>query len=187
MPAFHTLSPTRVREIISYLRTLQGRQEARSTPGDAKRGKEIFFGKGECSSCHTIFGSGGFLGPDLSAYGSANAGQILDALLSAERVMSAGYRPVVVTTNDRKQIEGIIRDEDNFSLQLQTKDGSFYFFQKSDLKNIDRPAQSIMPTNYRDRLTTVELNDLIKYMINGGRSQRQARISPDNDREEDFE
>jgi putative heme-binding domain-containing protein len=188
MPGFHDLGADKVSEIVSYLRTLQGKHAARALPGDAKRGKEIFFGKAECSSCHTIFGAGGFLGPDLSAYGSATSAQtILDAILSTDRTAPTGYRSAIITTRDGERLEGVIRNEDNFSLQLQTKDGTFHFLQKSDLQNIDRPTQSLMPTNYRARLNSGELNDLVNYMVNGGLSQKPARVSPDNDDEDDSE
>jgi cytochrome c oxidase cbb3-type subunit III len=188
MPGFQDLGADKIVEIVSYLRILQGKHEARALPGDAKRGKEIFFGKGGCSSCHIVFGAGGFLGPDLSAFGSATSAQaVVDNILSTDRNPPPGYRSAVVTTRDGKRLEGLIRNEDNFSLQLQGKDGTFYFFQKSELQNIDRPAQSIMPTNYRERLTADELNDLVNYMVNGGLSKKQARVSPDDGDEDDFE
>src|SRR5436305_1939491 len=50
MPAFRNLSATQVRAVVLYLRSLQGRAEARSLPGDPKRGKTLFFGKAECST-----------------------------------------------------------------------------------------------------------------------------------------
>src|SRR5579885_1218213 len=58
MPAFHTLNAKQVHDIVSYVRVLQGRAEEFSLPGDPKKGKQIFFGKGECSACHTIEGEG---------------------------------------------------------------------------------------------------------------------------------
>src|SRR5450631_345771 len=61
MPAFHNLNERQIGALVDYLRQLQGKTETRTLPGDAKRGKAIFFGKGECSSCHTISGAGGFL------------------------------------------------------------------------------------------------------------------------------
>jgi cytochrome c oxidase cbb3-type subunit III len=188
MPAFGELGADKVGEIVGYLRMLQGKHEARALPGDAKRGKEVFFGQAECSTCHAIFGAGGFLGPDLSAYGSATSAQaIMEGILSSDRIAPSGFRSAIVTMRDGKRFEGLIRNEDNFSLQLQTKDGTFYFLQKSDLQNIERPSQSLMPTNYRGRLTPDELNDLVNYMVNGSLSQKPARVSPDNDDEDDSE
>lgn len=168
MPAFHNLSARQVGSLVSYLRILQGKIDARTSSGDAKRGKEIFLGKGECSACHTISGEGGFLGPDLSAYGSAmSAKAIRDEIVRPNRIEPASYRSAVLITRDGSRLEGVIRNEDNFSMQFQTKDGGFHFFQKSDLQSVEPLGQSLMPTNYSQRLSADELNDLVQYLING--------------------
>ena len=178
MPAFHNLNPAQISSLVSYLRILQGKSNAHTPPGDATRGKEIFFGKGECSTCHTISGEGGFLGPDLSAYGSAaSANAILDQIVRSERNVPAGYRSAVLTTRDGDRLEGIIRNEDNFSLQLQTKDGSYHFFEKSELRTVEPAGQSLMPTNYRQRLSPDELNDLVSYLMNSAPAAGKPRDS----------
>jgi cytochrome c oxidase cbb3-type subunit III len=167
MPAFSSLNERQIRAIIGYLRILQGKLEARTLPGDPRRGKAIFFGKGECSSCHTISGEGGFLGPDLSAYGSERPAKVIrDEISKAERVPPSGYRSALITTRDGSRLEGVIRNEDNFSMQLLTINGGFHFLQKSDLQNVEHPTQSLMPTNYPQRLSPVELNDLVSYLMN---------------------
>jgi cytochrome c oxidase cbb3-type subunit III len=166
MPAFHNLNEREIHSIVGYVRILQGNLQARTLPGNAARGKEIFFGKGECSTCHAISGEGGFLGPDLSTYGSAlPVKAIRDEILKPNRTEPTGYRSAVLTTSNGDRLEGIIRNEDNFSLQLLAKDGSFHFYQKSDLQAVERPGQSLMPTNYRDRLSMGELNDLVSYLM----------------------
>jgi cytochrome c oxidase cbb3-type subunit III len=167
MPAFHQLGGPQVRNLISYLRILQGKLVERTLPGDPTRGKAIFVGKGECSNCHAISGAGGFLGPDLSAYGSdMPAKAIRDEIVRADRIAPFGYQSAVATTRDGDHLEGVIRNEDNFSVQLLTPDGSFHFLQKSDLQKVERPAQPLMPTNYSERLTPSELNDLVSYLMN---------------------
>src|SRR5256885_9825619 len=40
-----------------------------------------------------------------------------------------------VTTREGLQFTGIARNEDNFSLQLQSLDGAFHLFAKSDLQH----------------------------------------------------
>ena len=184
MPAFHSLTDAKIREIVSYLRALQGKDGTHVLLGDAKRGKEIFFGKGECSSCHAMRGAGGFLGPDLSSYGTGTSAQaVLDAIVNRNRIVPAGYRQAVVTTRDGNKFEGVVRNEDNFSLQLQTKDGEFHFFQKSDLQNVDRSDQSAMPANYRERLSSTELDDLVNYLMNAGKAAGK-QASEDDEEEE---
>lgn len=182
MPPFHTLSAQQISLLVGYLRILEGKLDARTPPGDRTRGKEIFFGKGECSTCHMLSGEGGFLGPDLSAYGSSmSAKAIRDEIVRPDRIEGAGYRSAAITTRDGDRMEGVVRNEDNFSLQLQTKDGSFHFFQKTELRSVEPFGHSVMPTDYRQRLSPDELKDLVSYLMNGS----LARPGPTSRKSED--
>lgn len=166
MPAFHTLTTPQVRALVSYVRSLQGRTQAQSLPGDAKRGQAIFFGKGECASCHTVSGQGGFLGPDLSNYASTSSAKgIREEIVRPRRTPPLGYRSAVLTTAEGQRIEGLVRNEDNFSVQFQAKDGSFHLFDKSKLRSIEPADGSLMPTNYGERLSSAELDDLVSFLI----------------------
>jgi putative heme-binding domain-containing protein len=188
MPAFHSLSPVQLRSVVSYLRTLQGKSKSRALPGDASNGKKIFFGKGECSTCHVITGEGGFLGPDLSGYGAAIPVQtILDDILNSKRIVPAGYKLATATTVDGASIEGIVRNEDNFSVQLQAKDGSFHFFQKSELQKLEYRNESLMPTDYGKRLSREELNDLVSYLMTAGSAPGKANAGTKAETKKDSE
>jgi cytochrome c oxidase cbb3-type subunit 3 len=171
MPAFPELNPQDVRAIIGVLRSLQGRAEARNLPGDAGRGKSIFFGSAGCSNCHTLSGKGGFLGPDLSSYGlNSSTAAIRDAITRRDRIEPSGYRSASLTTRQGEKIDGIIRNEDNFSIQFLTKEGTFHFFQKSDLQKVEPLGHSLMPSDYGDRLSGDQLNDLVSYIIKSASS-----------------
>jgi len=186
MPAFHNLSEKQNRAVVGYLRSLQGKLVAPTLLGDATRGRGIFFGKGKCSSCHTIAGEGGFLGPDLSGYGaSASAKAIRDEIVRSRRAPPQGYRPAVLITSEGDRLEGVIRNEDNFSVQFQTKDGSFHFFQKSGLRNFDRLETSLMPTNYGELLSPAELDDLVNYLTTSDPDGSKA--VPSRKKEDDTE
>ncbi len=166
MPAFHSLTPTQLRLLVSYIHTLQGKGAARTVPGDAKKGQDLFFGKGDCSTCHTILGRGGFLGPDLTGYGSSkSSAEILHTIVSKNRTAAPGFKSVVITTHDGTRIPGILRNEDNFSLQLQSEDGRFYFFERSALKDVTYSDQSRMPTDYAEKLSPSEISDLISFLM----------------------
>ena len=186
MPGFASLGAPKIHAVVGYVRSLQGKAESRSLPGDATRGKETFFGKGQCSTCHMVSGQGGFLGPDLSAYGSsASATAIHDEIVRTQRTASQGYRRGVITTNNGDRLEGIIRNEDNFSVQFQTQDGTFHFYQKSELQNLEHLDSSIMPTNYRERFSPGELNDLVSYLMSVAPDDGKGR--PSHRKEEDIE
>ncbi len=168
MPAFHTLSAKQVREIVGYVRVLQGRVDEATLPGDPTKGKEIFFGKGECSTCHTVEGQGGFLGPDLTSHGAISSVEAMrEEIIKTPRVPAVGYRAARITTQSGDRLEG-----DNFSVQLQTKDGSFHVFKRAELASFEYTGGSLMPTNYRERLSDEDLNNLIAYLISVSRKQK---------------
>jgi putative heme-binding domain-containing protein len=96
----------------------------------------------------------------------------------------AGFVPAVITTADGARVEGLIRNEDNFSVQFQTKDGDFHFFSKSDLRSLDRLDSSLMPTDYRERLSPAELNDLVSYLMS---ASPDASRTTHRKKEDEFE
>jgi len=166
MPAFRNLSPKQIGELVRYLRWLQGKGQQQATAGDAQGGRETFFGKGECSGCHMISGQGGFLGPDLSSYAAGfSAKAIRDEIVRPRRNPALGYRRAVLTTPEGERLEGLIRNEDNFSVQFQAKDGSFHFLQKARLAKFERLETSLMPTDFGERLTPQEMDDLVSFLI----------------------
>lgn len=184
MPAFRSLTDVQVRSIVAYLRTLQGEGDATPSTGNPDRGKELFFGKGGCSSCHAVSGQGGFLGPDLTSSDYLlSAKDILDAIVKPNRIVRPGYKRAVVTTQAGDKVQGLVRNEDNFSVQLQDEEGAYHLFQKSDLQNFEYLSQPLMPTDYGRRLTPDELNDLVSFLMrsNAGRKTTPKRPKDDDE------
>lgn len=173
MPGFGaSFDDGQIRAVIQYLRTLQGQVKAVPVVGDPERGRALFFGTAGCSNCHMMNGRGGFLGADLSAYGSTHsAAEIREAIVDPNKDPDPRRGPVVVVTRSGAKYTGIIRNEDNFSLQIQTADGNFHFFNKSTLARIDRPVQSLMPSNYESQLGKKGIDDLISYLIKASANQ----------------
>ena len=182
MPAFRTLGAAQIRGLVGYLRSLQGRGETQILHGDEKRGKEIFFGKGECSACHSIRGEGGFLGPDLTDYAAtASPEGMRSEIIRSPRIPSRGYRPAVVITTRGERLEGLIRNEDNFSMQLQSADGNFHLLRKSEVQSCQHRDGSLMPANYRERLSDRELDDLVSYLMKTPNPNRTAAPAKNKD------
>jgi cytochrome c oxidase cbb3-type subunit 3 len=171
MPAFRSLGIAQIQAVVRHLRSLQGRAVAEQLPGDQEHGKALFFGKPGCSQCHMANGEGGFIGSDLSSYGGARSGDdIRSAITDPDKNLDPRKRPVTVTTLNGKTQTGMARNEDNFSLQIQALDGTFHFFTKSKLRNIEYQARSLMPSEYGSRLSRQELDDLVSYLMSIGRA-----------------
>jgi len=155
---------------LNYLRSLQGKPKGLAvSAADAKEGKEIFAGKGACSQCHMVRGAGGFLGPDLSDYGAIHsADDIRNAIVSADK--RPGFRKGLVKakTEDGQQISGLVRNEDNFSVQLQALDGTFHLLDKSRLSELTYDTAPVMPGDYASKLSKSELDQLVGYLLSIG-------------------
>jgi cytochrome c oxidase cbb3-type subunit III len=165
MPAFHSFGNSQIRAVVAYLRILQGKNETASLPGNPEQGKVLFFGKAGCSQCHMVAGNGGFIASDLSEYARIHdAKQIRSAIVDPA---STGQqtRLVTVMLHNGEKYTGRVRDEDNFSMQVQSLDGTFYFLSKSEIDKTQVDSQPLMPTDYNTRLDAHELNDVISYLI----------------------
>jgi hypothetical protein len=92
-----------------------------------------------------------------------------------KREVTRGTRGHVaeVTGKDGKSYSGLVRNEDNFSLQLQSLDGTFYLFSKSDLASITFHEESLMPADYGSKLSGAELDALAAYLASIARTKQK--------------
>jgi cytochrome c oxidase cbb3-type subunit III len=176
MPALgRTLNAAQIAAVVRHLRTLQGGQHEAALPGDPKKGEALFYGKAECSSCHMAAGLGGFLGQDLTdAARSRSADEIREAIVHPSKEPDPRAKTAMVIVRSGERYSGIIRNEDNFSVQLQTTDGVFHLFDRAEIERVEYQPQSLMPADYGTRLTPAELNDLTSFLIATSRAHQPA-------------
>jgi cytochrome c oxidase cbb3-type subunit III len=160
MPAFPQIGQEGAQALVTYLRLLQGKSGGSSIAGDPVRGREVFFGRAGCTACHS---RGQSIAEDLSGFARDHeVGEIREAILRP-----TGGRPESATAvaRDGRKFSGMIRNEDNASLQLQDGDGRFYLLMKSSLVSVQRKTGEPMPVDYGERLNATELNDLLGYIL----------------------
>jgi len=187
MPPFRGLTDGQIWQTITYLRSLSGVRAngtaSNTTParGNRTSGEALFFGRAGCVTCHEVNGRGGIVGPDLSAVARASADAIRQKILNPAAPFAApapagrggavgrggaGARPVVIVakTGDGREIRGVRRNEDTFSLQMIDASGSLHLFDKLQLSNVRVENTSLMPSDYGTRLAAGEVDDLVAYL-----------------------
>ena len=172
MPAFSTMDSSQIRALVSYLRLLQGKIGGGTIAGDPRQGKALFFGKARCSECHMVEGVGGFIAEDLSTYGRTRAPEEIRAAITTKQNKSgdpAGSL-TIATMRGGQKFSGVLRNEDNFSVQLQTLDGAFHLFTKAELQSLVRSSEPLMPSNYGSTLSPDEIDDLTSFLVSSARS-----------------
>jgi putative heme-binding domain-containing protein len=125
-------------------------------------------------------GEGGFIASDLSSYArTPSADDIRNAITDPNRNLDPRKRTVVVTTADGQTLTGIARNEDNFTLQLQTSDGTLHLLAKTELQSIEYQPRSLMPDDYASRLSRQELDDLVSYLVSIARGNGKPQAEPE--------
>ena len=84
---------------------------------------------------------------------------------------------MAVTTADGQTLTGVVRNEDNFSVQLQTPDGTLHLFARNQLQSIEYQTRSLMPDDYASRLNRKELDDLVSYLVSIARGKSKPKVN----------
>lgn len=151
-----------IREIISFIRSLSASALDHLVPGDPISGKALFFGAGGCAKCHSIGGQGGFLGPDLSDIASRQSVEnIKQAIVAPSQFIEPGFAAVVVIAPSGQRLEGLVKNESPYSLQLQDLEGNFHSLSKSDVSEIIRRRKSLMPA---PALSDQQLQNILAFL-----------------------
>ena len=182
MPAFNQLlNEPQTHAVLSYLRTLQGKEELSSGTGVTGQGRAVFFGVGRCFECHMMKGQGGFLGADLSGYGETHsADKIREWIVNPNKNADARHGTATIFTKVGMKYRGLIRNEDNFSLQMLTLDGDFQNFDKAELARIEREPKSLMPADYGEKLSASQLDDLVSFLLKAT-GTKESKVESDEE------
>lgn len=160
-----TLSEDNIWRIVTYIRSIGNTAGAAPVKGDRAHGRELFWGKGQCSGCHIAEAKGGSSGPSLSSVGRRrSAAYLRDSIVDPSAEITRGYDTVSVVLRDGKKITGTERGLDNFTVQVRDLAGNFYSFDKSEVASVTRETRSLMPANYGRLFTAQELDDLVAYL-----------------------
>ena len=157
--------------------------------GDAAAGKLLFEGKGRCLTCHAVNDTGGSMGPDLSWIGLLRLPESLKhSLVDPGAEVSRRYFTLVVETRDGKKLEGLLLNEDDFSLQMRDTAGELRSFRKDDVKEVRREPRSLMPS-FGKQLSEAEIDNLVAYLRTlrkmwalepGGSTEREIAPATEN-------
>jgi putative heme-binding domain-containing protein len=134
--------------------------------GDAARGRDVFFGRtAACSTCHTVQGQGGRMGPDLSSIGAIRSGKdLLEAIVFPSASFARGFEPYLIKTRDEQVYSGIIARETPEAVYLYGADRTETRIAKDAIGEMRQSRVSIMPQGLDAQLSRTDLADLIAFL-----------------------
>jgi putative membrane-bound dehydrogenase-like protein len=150
-----------------YKTLLQGRTGASPvSPGElhpnANAGHQLFLQT--CATCHTLYGEGAKIGPDLTGSDRRNLDYLLDNILDPSGVVPETYRVSNLTLKDGRSLTGIVLTQTDRALTLQTTTEKLTL-QKSDIEEIQKSQLSMMPDGLLQSLTDQQVADLFAYLM----------------------
>jgi putative heme-binding domain-containing protein len=162
-----TSSADKQKEIAKYKTFLT---PASFETADPQRGRALY--SQVCITCHTIFGTGGKVGPELTgAYNDTD--YLLQNILDPNAIIGRDYQQTIVKMKDGQMMSGIVTADDQSSVTLKTLAGPLGV-QKSDVAEMTVSPVSMMPEGLLSAMSDDEIRDLFAYLRQHGQIPKLA-------------
>lgn len=126
------------------------------------RGRAVF--NQLCAACHTLYGQGGKIGPDLTGSNRADLGYLLENIVDPSAVVAADFRMTILKLTDGRMFSGIVAAQTDRTLTLQTPTEQ----QTLDRTLIAQTTQmplSLMPEGQLLAFTDEQIVNLFAYLM----------------------
>lgn len=134
-----------------------------ATPGgDPRAGLALY--QQRCAACHTLFDSGGQLGPELTSYQRDQTATLLLSIINPSAEIRAGYELVTVKTTDERTLSGFLSRNEAKMISLRVIGGAEIIIARDQVTSITPQPNSLMPAGLLRGLTDPELRDLFSYL-----------------------
>ena len=144
--------------------------------GDAEAGRKIFFERQDvqCLRCHKINGTGGEVGPDLTAIGSrANREHLLESMVAPNARMTPGYENLIIKLKNGESYIGLLKKEELEDIIIESPEDGLLKIPKASIESLDL-GLSAMPADVTTMLTRRELRDLVEFLASQKAPQKSA-------------
>jgi putative membrane-bound dehydrogenase-like protein len=136
---------------------------------DVRAGRAVFARM--CGACHSLFGEGAKIGPELTGAQRANLDYVLENLIDPNALVGKNYQMTLVTLDDGRVLSGVIETESDATVTLKTTSGGMTL-ARSEIADLRTSPVSMMPEGQLEKLRFEEIRDLVAYL----RSPRQVPL-----------
>jgi putative heme-binding domain-containing protein len=155
-----------IRQTPTEKKVLIAKYKALLTPqalagANLPQGRAVF--NRTCYQCHTLFGAGNKIGPDLTGSNRFDLHYVLENLIDPSAAIADDYRLTNIVTAGGRLISGIIVEETQRAVTVQTA-AERLVLAKSDIEERRRLSISMMPEGQIEQLSFTELRDLVGYL-----------------------
>jgi putative membrane-bound dehydrogenase-like protein len=160
-----TIAPATAGEKISRIRSI-ALILSRGGRGDAKNGHVLF--QKNCATCHTLFGEGNKVGPDLTGADRKNRDYLIAQIVDPGSVIRAEYQAFNVETKDGRSLFGLVVESTPGAVTLLDSKNERTVVARTKIDQMTPSPVSLMPEKILDPLSDPELCDLFAYLQGDG-------------------
>jgi putative heme-binding domain-containing protein len=118
-----------------------------------------------CQQCHTLYGLGGKVGPDITGANRGNLDYLLENILDPSCVIPKEYAATRIGILDGRVITGIVKEETKSALTIVTATETTTI-PVADIESRKPSELSMMPDDILKTTTEREFRSLISYLQN---------------------
>jgi putative heme-binding domain-containing protein len=122
----------------------------------------LLFNK-SCANCHTLFGQGARIGPDLTGANRKNLDYLLENIVDPSATLAANFRMSVIVLSDGRIVTGVVVEQNERTLKVQTQREQVVI-NRGEVEEISQQQLSLMPDGLLNNLTATQVRDLIAYL-----------------------
>ena len=159
----HDFPDLQIWTLVAYLKSIAAVGSAEPPGGNAQLGRELFLTN--CASCHHAGDIGGRLGPDLSNISARRSQQaLINSVRDPNATIGQRYHTVTLVLRGNQRIQGTIKNEDAFSIQVMDTGQQLRGCVKAELTEVIREPDSLMPSFSRSALSDEDIVDILSFL-----------------------
>jgi putative membrane-bound dehydrogenase-like protein len=162
-------SPTAIKGLIAKLRNVLTADAL--AHADPHAGRAVF--ASICATCHTLYGEGGKIGPDLTGANRDNLDYLLENIADPSAVVAPDFRMSLITLKDGRVLAGMVTTKAEKTLTLRTMT-DVQTVERGDITKIEESPLSMMPEGLLAAFTPEQTINLFSYLM----SHQQVDLPP---------
>jgi len=153
-------SSAAIKELTAKLRTFLTPEAL--AKADPHAGRQVF--ASVCAACHTLYGEGGKIGPDLTGANRDNLDYLLDNIADPSAVVAPDFRLSIIMLKDGRVLSGMVTTKTERTLTLRTMT-DVQTVERAEIDKVTESPLSMMPEGLLAAFTPEQTLNLFSYLM----------------------